>query len=59
MNNRLVIYFFFDPQGIVDDYNLVLLRDMMKNCRDLLVVSNGKLSAEGKNKFEEVGGQRS
>ena len=48
MNNRLVIYFFFDPQGIVDDYNLVLLRDMMKNCRDLLVVSNGKLSAEGK-----------
>lgn len=54
MNNRLVIYFFFDPQGIVDDYNLVLLRDMMKNCRDLLVVSNGKLSAEGKKKFEEL-----
>lgn len=51
MKNRLVIYFFYDAKGIVDEYNIVLLNDMMKNCRDLLVVSNGKLSEDGKKKF--------
>lgn len=54
MKNRLVIYFFYDGQGIVDDYNLVLLRDMMKNCKDLLVVSNGQLSEEGRKKFSQI-----
>ena len=51
MKNRLVIYFFYDAKGIVDEYNIVLLNDMMKNCRDLLVVSNGKLSEDGKKSF--------
>lgn len=54
LNNRMVIYFFFDTDGIVDEYNLVMLRDLMKNCKDLLVVSNGKLSKEGKEKFSEL-----
>lgn len=52
--NRLVIYFFYDPSGIVDDYNLVMLRDLMKNCKDLFVVSNGLLSKEGKEKFRKL-----
>ncbi len=54
MNNRLVIYFFYDGQGVVDNYNLVLLEDLMKSCKDLLIVSNGKLKEEGRKKFSTL-----
>lgn len=54
MRNRLVIYFFYDGDGIVDEYNMVMLRDMMKSCKDLFVVSNGELSKEGRKKFAEL-----
>lgn len=54
LNNRLVIYFFYDADGIVDDYNLVMLKDIMKSCRDLFVVSNGELSADGRGKFAQL-----
>ena len=51
MKNRLLIYFFYDGDGIVDDYNIVMLNDLMKSCKDLFVVSNGILSEEGRQKF--------
>lgn len=54
LDKRLIIYFFFDTDGIVDEYNLVMLRDLMKSCTDLFVVSNGKLSQEGYEKFSEL-----
>lgn len=54
LNNRLIIYFFYDADGIVDEYNLVMLRDIMKSSRDLFVVSNGALSDEGRSRFSEL-----
>lgn len=57
LSNRLVIYFFFDADGIVDDYNIYMLEDIMKSCKDLLVVSNGKLSEEGRQKFSALTNQ--
>ena len=51
---RLGIYFFCDKDGIVDEYNLVLLKDLKDNLDRLLVVCNGELTPEGKAKFETV-----
>ena len=35
---RLVIYFFYDKDGIVDRYVPYMLEDMKKNCSELFVV---------------------
>ena len=51
---RLGIYFFYDKDGIVDEYNLVLLRDLKENLEKLLVVCNGALTPEGKARFASV-----
>jgi lipopolysaccharide biosynthesis protein len=48
---RLGIFFFYDKEGIVDDYITYLLEDMKKNISDLLVVCNGKLTPEGRAKL--------
>lgn len=53
-NNRLVIYFFYDNGGIVDDYNIYMLKEIMKNCSRLFVVSNGSINEEGKHKFQSL-----
>ena len=55
--NRLVIYFFYDADGIVDRYVLYMLSDMLKNCKDLLVVSNGALTSDSRNQLNELGVQ--
>ncbi|MBM7824874.1 rhamnosyltransferase [Arcanobacterium pluranimalium] len=41
---RLGIFFFYDSQGIVDDYVDVLLADMKKNLSELAIVVNGYLA---------------
>lgn len=41
--SRLGIFVFFDPQGIVDDYVLYLLRSFRPHFQRLLVISNGPL----------------
>ena len=46
--DRLVIYFFYDADGIVDRYVPCILEDIRKNCSELLVVCNGKLTPEGR-----------
>ena len=51
---RIGIYFFYDQDGIVDEYNLVLLRDLKENLEKLLVVCNGALTPEGKARFASV-----
>lgn len=43
---RLGIYFFYDPDGVVDDYVTEFLADMAPNLTDLVIVSNGDLSEE-------------
>ncbi len=49
--NRLVIYFFYDADGIVDRYVPYMLEDIVKNCSELFVVCNGKLVPEGRETF--------
>ena len=50
---RIAIYFFYDKDGIVDDYIPYLLRDLVKNLEKLIFVSNGPLTAESKAKLAE------
>lgn len=50
--SRLLIYFFYDKNGIVDDYIPYMLTDMQKNVSDIFVVCNGALTDEGKAKFK-------
>ncbi len=51
---RYAIYFFYDKDGIVDEYNIYLLRDLKKNVDHLMVVSNGALPEEERQKLEAV-----
>ena len=41
---RLLIYFFYDKDGIVDRYVPTILADMKKNVTKTLFVSNGTLT---------------
>ncbi len=52
--NRLVIYFFYDNDGIVDRYVPHILEEMKKNSTEIFVVVNGKLTPEGRNTFKEI-----
>lgn len=49
--NRLGIFFFYDKDGIVDRFITYFLDDLMKSLTHLVVVCNGKLTAEGRKKF--------
>lgn len=51
---RLVIYFFYDADGIVDRYVPYMLEDLKKNCSEIFVVCNGKLTPEGRDVFTEI-----
>lgn len=44
---RLGIYFFYDKNGIVDQYVDYVLQDITKHLEKLIVVCNGKLTSEG------------
>lgn len=48
---RACIYFFYDADGIVDDYVPYLLNDLTESIDELVVVVNGKLTDEGRDKF--------
>ncbi|MBP2242348.1 rhamnosyltransferase [Cytobacillus eiseniae] len=50
---RLGIFFFYDEDGIVDDYVIFFLENIKKYISDLLVVCNGKLTPKGKEKLLE------
>ena len=52
--NRLAIFFFYDQDGIVDDYIPYMLEDLNRNVSELLVVCNGKLTGEGRAKFAKL-----
>lgn len=51
---RLVIYFFYDKDGVVDRYVPYMLEDILKNCSELFVVVNGKLTPEGRKIFTSL-----
>ena len=48
---RLCIYFFYDKDGIVDDYIPYLLRRLHPFCSEICVVVNGHINEEGKKKI--------
>lgn len=50
--NRLLIYFLYDRDGIVDDYIPYMLEEMDKQVKDIFVVCNGKITPEGKEKLK-------
>ena len=50
---RLGIFFFFRKNGDVDDFITYYLADLNKNLTELVVVCNGKLSAQGRAAFEQ------
>jgi Lipopolysaccharide biosynthesis protein len=50
---RLAIYFFYDKDGIVDDYIPYMLTDLKKNVSQILVVCNGNLTPESREKLEK------
>ena len=47
---RLIIYFFYDEYGIIDEYVYYMLNDLRKNSDYIFFVSNGKLEAESREK---------
>lgn len=51
---RAALYFFYDGQGIADEYNFYMLRDIRKNVDFLSVVVNGKLTDESRSRFAEL-----
>ena len=53
-SKRLVIFLFYDPDGIVDDYIPYMLRDIKKNVSEIFVVSNGKMNDAGKEKLKGI-----
>ena len=52
-NNRFLVYFFYDRDGIVDEYIDYMLNGISECVRDILVISNGKISEEGKKVFSK------
>ena len=50
---RLGIYFFYDEQGIVDQYVLFYLAELKKCCTELCVVVNGFLQEESEERLQQ------
>lgn len=48
---RLGIFFFYDAQGVVDDYVTELLSGFMSSLSELTIVVNGKINETGKTKL--------
>ena len=51
---RLIIYFMYDKDGVIDDYVPYMLRELKKNATEILFVCNGKLTTEGRAKVQEI-----
>lgn len=51
---RLAIFFFYDKDGVVDDYVLYFLRALQPFCSEICSVINGNLTEEGYNKLSAV-----
>lgn len=51
---RLCVYFFYDKDGIVDDYVPVYLKAMREHFSDICVVVNGKLTKKSESKLKKV-----
>lgn len=54
MKNRLLIYFFYDKDGIVDGYVEYILNKMKPHINECIFVSNGELQPESRKKIENI-----
>ena len=52
--NRLLIYFFYDADGIVDRYVPYMLEALREYCSEIFVICNGKLTPEGRKALEKT-----
>lgn len=50
---RLLVFFFYDKDGVVDGYLRYFLDDLTQNVTDTIVICNGKLNAAGRADFEK------
>lgn len=50
---RLGIFLCFDQDGIIDDYIVFMLKSMETELEDLVIVSNGALSQDGRKKLSQ------
>lgn len=50
---RLAVYFFYDKEGIVDDYVIFYLKKLKSVCQEICVVVNGFLTDEGRRKLQD------
>lgn len=53
-SNRLAIYCFYDPQGIVDDYVIRYLEELRQNAKCVIVAVNGELQEDSRRKLAGV-----
>lgn len=51
---RLILYFMYDKDGIIDDYVIFMLENLQKVSSEIMVISNGDLSDEGKEKLNNI-----
>ena len=51
---RIIFYLFYDKEGIVDDYVPYKLKALREHAETIFVVSNSKLTAEGRTALDEV-----
>ena len=54
---RLMIYFIYDKDGIVDNYIPYFLSSFKPYCEEICIVVNGFLTEESKQKLEKVSSQ--
>ena len=52
---RGCIYFFYDKDGIVDDYVIYFLKNFKKFCEKIIIVVNGNLTKAGQYALSEIG----
>ena len=53
-NNRLLVYFFYDKAGVVDDYIIYMLKKLKPNVKDIIFVSNGDMTPRSREKVEKI-----
>ncbi|MEE3419707.1 MAG: rhamnan synthesis F family protein [Lachnospiraceae bacterium] len=51
---RYAVYVFYDKDGIADEYNFYLLKELRKSVSFIEVMVNGKITDESLKKFEEI-----
>ncbi len=51
MNNRLLIYFFYDKDGVIDDYVYYILNKINPYIKECIFVSNGEIKEEYKERL--------